>query len=213
VLLNAPADVVLLLDPHGIVLDANETAVSRLGTSREKLIGACLWDMLPPDVADRRKFAAEQVFRSGEMIRYNDERQGIWYDAAVYPVFDAEGRVSQLLVIARDTTERTRAEQELATYREQLEDLVKGWTMELQRINDHLQQQIDERERIEQALRASEQQYRSLVEHVADGIGILQEGKLVFVNDALVSMLRSPPPSSSSGSTCLICCKIIIRNR
>jgi PAS domain S-box-containing protein len=45
----------------------------------------------------------------------------------------------------------------------------------------------------ESALRASERQYRLLVENVADGIGIIQEGKLVFVNDALASLLGYTP--------------------
>ncbi len=45
----------------------------------------------------------------------------------------------------------------------------------------------------QEALRMSEQQYRLLVENVADGIGIVQARKLVFVNDALASMLDFMP--------------------
>jgi PAS domain S-box-containing protein len=51
---------------------------------------------------------------------------------------------------------------------------------------------ITERKRTEEALRKSEQQYRLLVENVTDGIGIIQKGKLVFVNEALASMLGFP---------------------
>lgn len=46
-----------------------------------------------------------------------------------------------------------------------------------------------EKRQAEATLRQSEQQYRFLIEHIADGIGILQHGKLVFVNDALAAML------------------------
>jgi PAS domain S-box-containing protein len=52
---------------------------------------------------------------------------------------------------------------------------------------------ITGRKRAEDALRASEQQYRFLVEHVADGIGIIQDEHLVFVNQALASMLETAP--------------------
>jgi PAS domain S-box-containing protein len=45
------------------------------------------------------------------------------------------------------------------------------------------QQQTD------QALHASEQQYHLLIQSVANGIGIIQEDKLVFVNEALTAML------------------------
>ncbi len=51
---------------------------------------------------------------------------------------------------------------------------------------------IIERLLAEEALRKSEQQYRLLAENVADGIGIIQEGKLVFVNDALASTFGYP---------------------
>jgi len=48
---------------------------------------------------------------------------------------------------------------------------------------------ITDRKQAEQAIRASELQYRLLAEHVADGIGIIQDGKLVFVNEALTFIL------------------------
>jgi hypothetical protein len=51
---------------------------------------------------------------------------------------------------------------------------------------------ISQRKQAEEALRTSEQQYRLLAERVADGIGIIQEGKLVFVNEVLASMLGLP---------------------
>jgi PAS domain S-box-containing protein len=48
---------------------------------------------------------------------------------------------------------------------------------------------ITERRLAEKAVQKSEQQYRFLVENVTDGIGVIQKGKLVFVNEALASML------------------------
>jgi PAS domain S-box-containing protein len=54
-------------------------------------------------------------------------------------------------------------------------------------------QNITERKQAEQALLKNEQQYRTLAEHVADGIGIAQAGKFVFANQALCSILGYPP--------------------
>jgi len=54
-------------------------------------------------------------------------------------------------------------------------------------------QDITKRKRAEETLRRSEQQYRLLVENVADGIGIVRERKFVFVNDTLASMFGFTP--------------------
>lgn len=48
---------------------------------------------------------------------------------------------------------------------------------------------ISQRKQAEEALRMSEEQYRLLANRVADGIGILQDGRFVFVNEALAAML------------------------
>lgn len=45
------------------------------------------------------------------------------------------------------------------------------------------------RQRAESALRESEEKYRTLVEHIQDGVFIIQEGKLLFINPAFASLL------------------------
>ncbi len=47
---------------------------------------------------------------------------------------------------------------------------------------------ITERKEAEQSIKESEERYRTLANHVADGVMLVQHGKLVFVNDALVRM-------------------------
>jgi PAS domain S-box-containing protein len=84
---------------------------------------------------------------------------------------------------------RKRIEGKLRRYHNHLEAMVEERTIELVKTNEQLQEEIAEHKRTEQALRASEQQYRLLAESVADGIVILQEEKLVFVNEALCSIL------------------------
>jgi signal transduction histidine kinase len=54
----------------------------------------------------------EQVARSGRYVRFEDEREGTWFDQSVYPIFDKEGNVAQLAVFARDITDRKQAEQQ-----------------------------------------------------------------------------------------------------
>ena len=112
-LLNAPTDVAALIDSHGVILDANEAMAQRFGRHVDELIGVNGWDLLPPEVAERRKLHFAEVFRSGEPRRFEDERRGTWFDNVVYPVLDAQGKTAKVAVLARDITERKRAEEEL----------------------------------------------------------------------------------------------------
>ncbi len=77
---------------------------------------------------------------------------------------------------------------ELRRHREHLEDLVAERTAELKETNERLQEEIQRRERFEDALRDSETQYRDLVESAVDGICIIQDQKLQFVNQQLQEM-------------------------
>jgi len=112
VLLNACPDSALLMDLDGTIINLNDAAARRLGKSASELIGTCAYDLFPPDVAEYRRKMGEQVARSGRPVRFEDEREGTWFDQSVYPVFDGEGNVAQLAVYARDITDRKRAERQ-----------------------------------------------------------------------------------------------------
>ncbi|MDH4137268.1 MAG: PAS domain-containing protein, partial [Anaerolineae bacterium] len=123
VLLNAPTDVAALIDTGGIILDANETMARRFRRHVDELIGSCVWDLFPSDVSERRKAHVSKVIQSGKPVRFEDEREGMWNDNVIYPVFDAQGKVKKVAALVRDITERRRAEEELRHYAERLKIL------------------------------------------------------------------------------------------
>lgn len=71
---------------------------------------------------------------------------------------------------------------------ERLEQTVQARTAELLESNQHLQQEIVERERAEAALRESEAKYRHLVEYANDGILIVQDGCIAYGNHYLTQL-------------------------
>jgi PAS domain S-box-containing protein len=112
-LLNTPTDVAMVIDTKAIILDANETVARGFGRRKDELIGMCVWDLLTPEVAERRNAFVSKVIQSGKSVRVEDERGGNWYDNVLYPILDEQGKVTRIVLLARDITERRRAEEKL----------------------------------------------------------------------------------------------------
>lgn len=92
--------------------------------------------------------------------------------------------------ILQDITERRRAEDELHRHREHLEELVRERTASLEKVNLAFQQELIERERIEEKLRASETKYHGLYDSISDGIVMVDiDGKIIEYNQAYRNML------------------------
>ncbi len=84
---------------------------------------------------------------------------------------------------------------ELDKHRKHLEELVAERTFELESANNKLKLEVGTRQRIEGALRESESQYRNLIENASDGICIIQDQKLQFLNQYLAQLLGYVPDS------------------
>jgi PAS domain S-box-containing protein len=183
-----------MLDEYGTVLEANLTAARLLGRERSRLLKARFYHFIVED--DRERFflhlktvGQEHSHQTCELrlLRQDGSEFSAQLNTASTPE-DAQHGVHYRTAIS-DITARKRLEAELQSYRQHLEELVEQRTHELENSTEHLHQEMSGRKRAAQALRTSEQQYRLLAENVADGIGIIQDGKLAFVNDALAAML------------------------
>jgi len=80
------------------------------------------------------------------------------------------------------------ARTELERHRAGLEALVRERTEELVVVNRRLREEIDERAKIETALRESERQYRILFENANEAIFIAREGRIHFPNPMLSTL-------------------------
>ena len=121
--INANPETSLLLDEKGTILIANETLSKRLGKRMEDLVGSCLYDLLPEDLARERKANIGKVFSTGNPFRFEDEREGRAYETFVYPIFDREGKVTRVTVLGIDITERRHMQEDLQRKEERFREL------------------------------------------------------------------------------------------
>ena len=105
-LINAPTDSVILMDTQGIILALNETAALRFGKRSDDLVGILADNLLPKELARSRRALVTQVIEKKQMVRFEDERDGRWYDTVAYPITSGTGEVIKIAIIARDITER-----------------------------------------------------------------------------------------------------------
>jgi PAS domain S-box-containing protein len=112
-LLNAPPDWAVLIDPQGTILHINEVGAKRLGRSIDKLIGECIYDFFPLDVAKYRKKRIAEVMRSRKPLRFYDEPQDRVFDTNVYPILDEHDEVARIAIFAHEITAQKHTEEAL----------------------------------------------------------------------------------------------------
>ncbi|UZP68564.1 EAL domain-containing protein [Desulfovibrio mangrovi] len=108
--------------------------------------------------------------------------------------FERDG-VRSLLCLMRDVTERRRIQESLRKSHDILEQKVAERTRELSRMNSQLMLENAERKVVEQALRRTEERYRSIFENSIEGIfQTSPEGRLINANPALARIFGYASP-------------------
>ena len=128
-LLKATGDSVLLLDREGVCLEANEAAAKQFSVDRSSLQGMKLYDLMPREVANNRVNFLKNVIESKKSLRFEDMREGMYFEYSLYPVVDAEKEIEKVVVIASDITERKRAEELIREHQAELAHMERLNTM------------------------------------------------------------------------------------
>jgi len=123
---------------------------------------------------------------------------------------DRETGITRVDGIVTDITEVKKLENELAEYRDHLEEMVAERTAELTRANEVLRIEDAERQKALEALKESEEKFRMIFENVTDVICYVDtKGKVLDVNRRIEDMLGYTPEEvkgkdfASSGILCI----------
>jgi PAS domain S-box-containing protein len=123
-LLNAIPESIFLIGTDGVIVAANETLAKRLGKGLDELIGAKMSELLPSEVAKRRKAYTDEAIRTGRAVRFEDMRDGRFLDNLISPIINAEGKVSKLAIFSLEITKRKGIEAALRESEEKYRGLI-----------------------------------------------------------------------------------------
>ncbi|MFP4307404.1 MAG: PAS domain S-box protein [Desulfococcaceae bacterium] len=182
------------LDHEGGILDVNHAAVDLLGQPRERLLRMNIYTLIQPGNHDtfyrhcrevvkiRRKRTCELLFH-----RMDDTVFPARVHTAGVP--DETGASLQLRMAITDISDQKAVEAEL-------EARVQERTTELQRANDALKGQVENRMQIERQLRMEHAFRRTIEETVPSGILACDlSGALIYVNRSFCEMVGWPAGS------------------
>ncbi|MGZ4960101.1 MAG: sensor histidine kinase [Methylomonas sp.] len=141
-LIEASLDPLVTISPEGKITDVNKATEHVTGKNRRELIGTDFSDYFTEP--DKARGGYRQVLREGSVTDYplairhaSGKVTDVLYNASVYR--NDKGELTGVFAAARDVTERKRAEEELRKYHEQLEELVRERTDQLEAANKDLE--------------------------------------------------------------------------
>jgi PAS domain S-box-containing protein len=138
-LLDASPERAFLMDANGNLVIANEALAGTFGMPVADMPGKNVFDLLPPDVSQRRKIRLVEMMRTGNPDLLVDEHGGRILESHVYPVRDTQGRITRIAIFARDITDQRRAEEQLRSLHH---NIVSAREMERRRLAAELHDSI-----------------------------------------------------------------------
>lgn len=117
-LLESFAEAVFLIDTKGIILTANSVFAATFGKHPHECIDASALDLIAadsqmPELAGQLKKKIREVLQTGKREVFENEMNNRTWKVTINPVLSSEKKITRLLVITDDISEKKRAESEL----------------------------------------------------------------------------------------------------
>ncbi len=203
-----PAAIYVKDRAHRIVM-ANAVLARFLGKeSAADMIGLSAFDLSTPEDAKASHDEERAILEEGVSVLNREDAHPLeagtlrWYQSSKVALRDSRGNIIGLVGVSRDITEQRQYERALQDARDVLEDRVIQRTTELAHTNGHLQQQIAERHRAEQALQSERNLLRTLIDHLPDYVYVKDlRSRFVLANWAVASKMGARSPEAMIGRT------------
>ena len=124
----------------------------------------------------------------GELVNRRKNGERFVESLSITPMRSADGATTHFVGVFSDITERKLAEADLRELHRELDQRVIDRTAELLRANQHLQLEVHQRERAQEALRDAERFFHATIDSLSDRVLVLdQAGCLVHANQACLA--------------------------
>lgn len=147
---------IAICTPDGYISYANP-AMCILWECEEEggLTGSSINSLFSEDsgIEQAMAMAASRHTWSGELTRVSTEGQTRFLQTSITASFDEENTLTHTIYSFTDITQRRQDEMALIRYQDQLEDLIRERTAELEATNQTLQKEVEERKQVEEQLR------------------------------------------------------------
>jgi PAS domain S-box-containing protein len=189
-----------LLQPDGILLEVNQTALEFGGVRPEEVIGRPLWETPSWQISVETQQQLRQAIAtaaSGQLVRYEvnllrGDKTVVTIDFSLKPVLGDDGGVGLLIAEGRDISQRKQAEAEILRLNRDLERRVAQRTAQLEAAN----RSKDELLAREKAAREQIELYKDIVENMPVGLCVwhfessqARSFRLVAANPAATKLL------------------------
>ena len=195
---NSP-DIITRFDRQLRHLYINPAVEEATGMSPEKFIGRTDKELgMPEHLCSYWAEELHKVFESGipnKTVEFDFETPTgqKYYQAYLVPEFAEDGSVKTVLSVAREVTDRKKAEIKLKQTLADIEEQVRAKTSQLQWVNESLESEIAERKRAEQALIAREETERALINASSQCLLLIDtQGTVLALNEAVSKKLGKP---------------------
>jgi len=189
-LFHATSDIVCFVDQGGFITEVNPAGEEFIGYESTVLRELQFTDILVPEYCERvkrihlRQFIQNVDSVSNEAAFITNSRQVRWLGYSATLIHLPDGTFG-FYILGRDITHQKDCAESVRREQEELERKILDRTAELTKANQALQIEIQDRAWIENALRESEDKYRSLVENLDDVVFRLEaDNTIAFINTA-----------------------------
>lgn len=184
-IIESSDDAIVSKNLNGIVTSWNRGAEAIFGYRADEIVGHPIYLLFPPDRLEEEELILNRI-RRGEKVEHFEtvrrRKDGCDIDVSltISPVRDDHGRITGVSKIARDITEKRRAEAVLRDLNENLEQRVAERTRELAMANERLMTEVAEREQTEAVLLQAQKM---------EAVGQLASGLAHDFNNLLAAVL------------------------